>query len=264
VVKLKTEFITLNKARNVTLTAYLQNVNGEFRDIPKRPAILVIPGGGYDFCSDREADPVAFPYLEAGYQAFVLRYSVKSDAKWPNPLDDYEQAMRLIRSKAEEWHLYADKVAVVGFSAGGHLSACAATISAEKPNAAILGYAVTINDGIMDNHYDVPNAVEGVDANTCPCFVFTSRTDGLVPVMNSIKFTEALALHGVPFESHIYAFGPHGFSVCNSSVMGPDETYCSRMPGWVPDSVAWLKDVFGDFGSGAMGAPANEAVKNFS
>ena len=116
------EVIVLNEARKVTLTAYLQDVEGEFGNIPKRPGILVLPGGGYQMCSDREADPVAFPYLKAGYQVFVLRYSVKKDALWPQPLEDYDAAMDLIRSRAQEWKLYPDKIAVIGFSAGGHLA----------------------------------------------------------------------------------------------------------------------------------------------
>ncbi len=90
------EIITLSQERNVTLTAMIQDVGGEFRGVSQRPAVLVIPGGGYQFCSDREADPVAFPYLKAGYQAFILRYSVGEDAAWPRPLEDYEEAMEYI------------------------------------------------------------------------------------------------------------------------------------------------------------------------
>ena len=71
---MRVEQIVLNKERNVTLTAYLQEVGGEFRNVTKRPAMLVLPGGGYQFCSDREADPVAMPYLKAGYQVFILRF----------------------------------------------------------------------------------------------------------------------------------------------------------------------------------------------
>ncbi|MFV0362638.1 MAG: hypothetical protein ACK5LL_06055 [Suipraeoptans sp.] len=74
------EKIILNEERNVSLTAYLQAVGGEFRNIEKRPAILILPGGGYRMCSDREADPVAMAYLKAGYQVFILRYSVGEDA----------------------------------------------------------------------------------------------------------------------------------------------------------------------------------------
>ena len=67
---MKAEKIVINEERNVTLTAYLQETDGEF-GFSKRPAMLVIPGGGYAMCSDREADPVATAYLKAGYQAFI-------------------------------------------------------------------------------------------------------------------------------------------------------------------------------------------------
>lgn len=146
---MRTELLTLNQERNVTLTAYLQETGGAFSYISKRPAILILPGGGYQYCSDREADPVAMPYLKAGYQVFILRYSVKKDAVWPNPLKDYEQAMTLIRSKREEWNVYGDRIAVLGFSAGGHLAGCAATMAENKPNAAILGYAVTRGEDVQ-------------------------------------------------------------------------------------------------------------------
>ena len=69
-----TEKITLNKERNITLVTMLQSVGGEFERIDKRPAILILPGGGYSMCSDREAEVIAYPFLYAGYHAFVLRY----------------------------------------------------------------------------------------------------------------------------------------------------------------------------------------------
>lgn len=251
---MRVETITLNEKRNVTLTAYVQEVGGEFKYVTKRPAVLILPGGGYQFCSDREADPVAMAYLKAGYQAFILRYSVKEDAVWPNPLDDYEQAMELIRSRADEWKLYADKVAVIGFSAGGHLAAAAATMSKNRPNAAILGYAVTGNDVKVCNPSS-PNTVEAVDRNTCPCFLFATRTDNVVPIMNSIQFMEALAKYDIAFESHIYAYGPHGFSTCDTSIQYKDTEICQRVPNWVADSIGWLRDVLGEFGEGCMTEP---------
>ena len=134
--------IVLNKKRHVSLTVMVQDVGGEFRGVTARPAVLILPGGGYMFCSDREAEPVAMPYLKAGFQAFILRYSLREDSAWPQPLRDYEQAMTLIREHAEEWHVIPDRVAVIGFSAGGHLAGAAATMSVNRPNAAILGYPV--------------------------------------------------------------------------------------------------------------------------
>ena len=72
------EKIVLSKERNVTLTAMIQDVGGEYRTVTERPGIIVIPGGGYSFCSDREAEPVAMAFLNAGFDAFILRYSVGS------------------------------------------------------------------------------------------------------------------------------------------------------------------------------------------
>lgn len=243
---MKIETIILNQERNVTLTCYLQDVGGKF-GLEKRPAVVITPGGGYQYCSDREADPVAFPYMKAGFHAFILRYSVAEHATWPNPLDDFDQAMALIREKAGEWAVLADKIAVIGFSAGGHLAAAAATLSKNRPNAAIIGYGVVGND-VKGCNASAPDTTLAVDKNTCPCFLFSSRTDELVPVQNSVKFMQALCDHNIAFESHIYAYGPHGFSTCDSSIQNlTAEPHCSRIPNWVGDSIGWLKDMFGDF-----------------
>lgn len=251
---MRAEVFTLHEDRKVTLTAYLQDVGGEFANIGKRPAILILPGGGYYMCSDREADPVAYPYLKAGYQVFILRYSVGADSVWPNPLNDYEEAMTMIKEKAEEWHLYEDKIAVIGFSAGGHLAACAATMSVNRPQAAILGYPVIEGECARTYEKTAPDVIEAVDYHTCPCFVFATRTDNVVPVKNTIHFLNALTTHEVAFESHIYSNGPHGFSTCDSGVQDAG-LLCNRAPGWVNDSIEWLKDVLGDFGDGQMTAP---------
>ena len=253
--KMNVEKIVLNEKRNVTLVAYTQPVDGEFRHIAKRPAVLILPGGGYQMRSDREADPVAFPYLEAGYQAFILRYSVGADSVWPNPLDDYEQAMALIAERAEEWKVLTDKIVVIGFSAGGHLAACAATMSQHRPYAAILGYPVIEGDCAKVYQKTAPDVIAAVDENTCPCFVFATRNDNVVPVKNSIRLIDALEQKGILFESHIYSHGAHGYSVCNTSVQAAPEEFCNRVPHWVGDSIEWLKDIMGDFGNGQMRKP---------
>lgn len=249
------EKIVLNQERNVTLTAYLQDVGGEFRTVTKRPAIVVIPGGGYMFCSDREADPVALPYLKAGFDAFVLRYSVKEDAKWPQPLNDYDEAMDYIIEHAEEWHVEKSKIAVVGFSAGGHLAGAAATMAKNRPAAAILGYAV-VNEDVKGCNASAPDVTKAVDKDTCPCFLFATRTDNVVPIKNTIDMLEALDKHKISFESHIYAYGPHGFSTADHSVQGIETLICDRVPSWVEDSIHWLKDIMGDFAANGFTKPA--------
>lgn len=250
---MKTETIVLNPERNVSLTTYIQPVGGEFGQIERRPAVLVIPGGGYHFCSDREAEPVAFAYLKAGYQAFILRYSLNGQSVWPNPLDDYEQAMALIRQRADQWHVVRDRIAVVGFSAGGHLAACAATMSKHRPNAAILGYPVIDGDCVREYQRTAPDVVAHVDGNTCPCFVFATRTDNLVPAANTIHLIDALYQNEVAFESHIYSNGPHGLSTGDESIEG--NSFCDRYARWVADSIAWLDDVLGGVTPKGLAAP---------
>ncbi len=248
------ETICLNEERNVTLTTYILPVGGEFGNIPARPSILIIPGGGYGMCSDREAEPIAMSYLAAGYDAFILRYSVREHREWPNPLNDYEQAMAYIRSHAKQWHILKDKIAVIGFSAGGHLAAAAATMAENRPNAAILGYAV-VSEDVKGCSKTAPDTICEVDLKTPPCFLFHTRTDGTVPVENSLGFMTALARLGITFECHIYAFGPHGFSAGDSSLEIPRKGFCSRIPDWVKDSIGFLKDVFGDFGPDGLKEP---------
>ena len=247
------ELIILNEERNVTLTAYTMPVGGKFSYIRKRPAILVLPGGGYQYCSQREADPVAFGFLKAGYQAFVLNYSVGKHCTWPNPLTDVEQALELIRSR-EDWNVYPDKVAVIGFSAGGHLSAAAATMAKVRPNAAIIGYGATGTD-VTGCNPTAPDTTVQVDRDTPPCFVFATCSDDVVPVQNSIDFCRALADQKISFETHIYAYGPHGFSTGDSSVQEQWTPICSRTPHWMEDSIGFLRDVMGDFGENRMTEP---------
>lgn len=252
---MKVEEISLNEARNVKLTAFIQAVDGEFGQIHKRPAILILPGGGYSMCSDREAEVVAFPYLKAGYQAFVLRYSVNEHKTWPNPLNDYEQAMELIVEKQEEWHILADKIAVVGFSAGGHLAGCAATVAKHRPNAVIIGYGFcdyeTGKMCIPDS--DIPITKECVDGKTPPCFLFACRDDSIVDIQNTVSFQQALLDHDIMFEAHVYAYGGHGFSTGDNSLNNVN--LCSRAPHWVQDSIDWLRDVMGVLGYDGMSEP---------
>ena len=249
---MKTVEVTLCPERNVTLTGYLQQVGGEFRHIVRRPAVLVLPGGAYQMCSDREADPVAIAYLNAGYQAFILRYSVQSHATWPNPLRDVEEALSLIRDHGENWGVYPDKIAVIGFSAGGHLAACAATMAQERPNAAIIGYGVTLGRDMNGNVQGEADAVSAVDGKTPPCFLFTVRTDPVVPIDNQFRFMEALTAQDISFETHIYSYGPHGFSVGTPAANSPDMQLSPRVRNWVAESIGWLNELFGTFGDKEM------------
>ena len=254
--------IVLNRKRHVSLTVMVQEVGGEFRGVTARPAVLILPGGGYMFCSDREAEPVAMPYLKAGFQAFILRYSLREDSAWPQPLKDYEQAMALIREHAEEWHVIPDRIAVIGFSAGGHLAGAAAAMSVNRPNAAILGYPVLRKETAQELGQTKPGIPEHVDEKTCPCFLFATRTDSVVPIQNTLDMMEALNRSQTSFECHIYAYGPHGFSTGDPSIQGMETIFPRRAGNWVSDSIAWLRDLFGEFGPQGMTEPVLRAHVN--
>lgn len=256
---MKAEQIVLNAERNVTLTAYLQDVKGEW-SFAQRPAVLVLPGGGYAMCSDREADPVALAFLKAGYQAFVLRYTVTSKGLWPLPLEDYEQAMSLMEEKADEWHLAKDKVAVIGFSAGGHLAACAATMAQHRPAAAVLGYPAIQKDILDLCQPGLPLPAEHIDHKTPPCFLVACRDDSTVPIQHSLAFQMALAEKGIRFESHIYSYGDHGFSTGDSYQQ--NQPLCPRVPDWTANCIGWLKEVLGDFTAQGLAKPLYGATVN--
>lgn len=118
------------------LTAYLQDSGSECR-IKERPGVIICPGGGYEFCSFREGEPVALEFLSKGYQVFVLEYSIAPDS-FPTALLELAGAMAMVRMKAGEWKVIPEKVAVMGFSAGGHLAASLAVFWNQEFLAALV------------------------------------------------------------------------------------------------------------------------------
>ena len=211
-------------------------------------------------CSDREADPVAMAYLRAGHQAFILRYSTGKNKTWPNPLEDYEQAMALIEERAEEWRLDSSRIAAVGFSAGGHQCACAATIAKHKPAAAILVYPAILKEICDMCQPGMPQPNEHVTGETSPCFLVAARDDRTVDVKNSLMMQLALAEKGVPFESHIYSYGGHGFSTGEDWII--NNSLSSRIPDWVDDSIGWLKETLGTLTMKGFSEPNIAVSKN--
>ena len=117
--------------QKVSLTGFLLDASREMPNMENRPAVLVIPGGGYRMCSDREAEPIAMLFAQEGYHTFVLRYTVGETGTFTfeQPFGDAVRALKYIRENAAEFHVLPDKIAAIGFSAGGHLASSLGTIS---------------------------------------------------------------------------------------------------------------------------------------
>ena len=268
----KIEKVTLFADKpHVTLTSYIAGTSAEMPFNEKRKAVLVIPGGGYSFCSDREGEPIAHYYMANGFNAFVLKYSThtqETEAKWPAPLVDASAAMKYIRDHAEEFHIDPNYVFVVGFSAGGHLAAALGTLWSDdeiekllgiekgynRPTGMILSYPVIsggeyAHRGSFDNILSEKKNDEAarkalsletrVSADTVPAFIWSTRPDNVVPVENSLMFAMALTEYDIPFEMHIYPKGGHGASLGNA-IVGSGLRLIS---GWIDDSIRWMNNL---------------------
>lgn len=254
----------------VTLTSYIAGTSDEIPFNQKRKAVLICPGGGYAFCSDREADPIAHLYLSAGFNTFILRYSVyrTCGAKWPAPLIDASAAMKYIRDNAEALNIDPDYVFVIGFSAGGHLAASLGTLwdndeieaklgmkkGYNKPTGMILSYPVisglgyahrgSFNNILCERKDDEDARRElslelRVTEKACPAFIWAARPDSTVPIQNSLLFAGALADAGIPFEMHIYPTGGHGDSL-GTAVVSRNLPILSA---WAADSIRWMNSI---------------------
>ncbi|MDE5678841.1 MAG: alpha/beta hydrolase, partial [Lachnospiraceae bacterium] len=196
------------------IKTYIIEDSPEFK-IKKRPIVIVCPGGGYCYLSDREGEILALQYVAMGCHAVVLHYSI-APAVYPAALLELASAVKLLREKAEEWHIDKDKIIVEGSSAGGHLAASygmfwkEAFIAEElglkasdremlRPNAMILNYPV-ITSGEFAHRDSFVNLLGGryeelvekmslekqVNQDTPQAFIWHTYTDGCVPVENSL------------------------------------------------------------------------------
>ena len=239
-----------------------------------RPAVVILPGGGYEYCSQRESEPVVMQFLAAGYQAFVLEYSVMEQARDWHPMQDAARALAWVRKNAADLNTDPDRIAVCGFSAGGHLAASTAILwdaepvqqalggdrGLNRPNAVILGYPV-ITSGAFAHQGSIDRVAgdnpalrqtfsleQRVRPGLPPFFIWHTVADELVPVENSMLLAAALRKNQVPFELHLFAGGHHGMSLCTAEVhdANPHNAH------WFALCREWLDDVF-DYHPGPHG-----------
>lgn len=225
------------------LTAYLAKS-------PNGTAIIICPGGSYSHLSmEKEGSDVARWLNTLNISAFVLKYRLGPRYHHPAMLDDAQQAIRTVRSRAASLGLRADRVGIMGFSAGGHLASTAATHFdvATRPDFAILAYPViSMNSeyvhaasrtALLGDHPD-PKLLDDlsndqqVTSKTPPTFLFHTSDDKTVPVENSVRFYLALRKAGVPAELHVYEHGSHGVG------LAPGDKVLSSWPERLAD---WLR-----------------------
>ena len=240
------ERITLHSpdGANIALDAYIPEVTEEIDPNVRRASVVICPGGGYHFKSAREAEPVALRFLAEGFNAFVVWYRV-APSRFPVPQQDLALAVAHVRQHAEEYHCNPHQIAVLGFSAGGHLAGSLGALwhKAElwapltpndvRPNAMVLCYPVITGGeyahrgsfenltGDMDASHHAAWSVDGWVTEHCPpTFLWHTFEDASVPVENAYLMAQALARHGVLTELHVFPHGGHGASLCNEQTSG--------------------------------------------
>lgn len=256
--------IMRNKTTGGYLTVYERTEMPELS--PRiRPAMLVVPGGAYKGIAAREGEPIALAYLNKGFSAFVLSYSVQT--KYPVPLIESMLAIRFIRDNAEKYNTDKDQVCAIGFSAGGHLTGMLATVknteseqigfSADevRPNAVIMSYPVVTlgqytNEGTKkvitggdEDLIEKLSVEKRVDKNSAPAFIWHTYNDNGVPMENALMLADAYRKNNVPFALHIFEHGWHGLALCNDDLndFTAEQMFLHKVGKWFDLSVDWLQ-----------------------
>ena len=250
-----TDILRIAKVSKPTMTLYKP-------DKPNGKAVIICPGGGYGILAwEKEGTKVAELFNSWGITAFVLKYRLPDDTtmidKSIAPLQDAQQAIRLVRSNAAKWNINPRSIGIMGFSAGGHLASTAAThfsynadpattdTTSVRPDFAILLYPVVSFDQAI-THKGSKNNLLGpnptaekvafysnelqVTASTPPSFLVHAGDDGAVPVENSVRYYLACIKNKVPAEMHLYPKGGHGFGLNNATTT---DIWMDRMHNWL-------------------------------
>jgi acetyl esterase/lipase len=203
-------------------------------------AVIIAPGGSYTRLSMNNEGRLPASYLNSlGIAAFVLRYRLGPAYHHPIELGDAQRAIRIVRSRAAEWHIAPDRIGIMGFSAGGHLASSASTHAEQgradaadpidrvssRPDFAVLGYPVISlvesfahqgsKTNLLGEHPDAAlarslSSETQVTASTPPAFIYQTNADTVVPAENAVAYYLALRKAGVTAELHIFRNGAHG------------------------------------------------------
>jgi acetyl esterase/lipase len=229
---------------------------------PNGKAVIICPGGGYvGTADDHEGVQVAKKLARWGVTAFVLKYRLPDDRycvdKSLAPLQDAQQAIRLVRKRAAEWHINANEIGIMGFSAGGHLAATASThfqhnadagntdTTSVRPDFSILVYPVISFHDSLTHAFSrerllgkTPTPAQialfsnelQVTTQTPRTFLVHAQDDDAVKVENSLDYYRACRTHHVPTEMHLYPKGGHGFGMNNPTTK---DAWMERLRNWL-------------------------------
>lgn len=196
----------------------------------KRSCIIVLPGGSYRYLADHEGTPVAERFAQMGFHSAVCRYRTLPN-HYPAPLEDVSAAIEYIRNHAEELNIKPDKIALLGFSAGGHLAAMASQLLpiSKRPDAVILCYPVLSPEAHIESYrnllgtdneadcreYQRFSWSKQVDSTTRPAFIWHCEDDE-VDVRSAMDYAKALKTHHIKVELHVFTAGSHGLGLGRS------------------------------------------------
>lgn len=260
---------TYNVPGKATLEGFVHSDNREMHKyVQNLPCVIVCPGGGYSFVSEREGEPIAIEYYNRNYNTFVLRYDV-APARYPLALTQLACSVDYVRKNAEKFHINPDKIYVCGFSAGGHLVGCLANfyhdlpkdyISHEKldakPNAVIMAYPVIYPDSHVSSYknllgenfesmkiLDKLTLDKTVSDKNPPCFIWSTFEDAIVNPSATLRYAAALYTHSVKAECHIFAQGWHGSATCDARTSDGDFSKLTPAAVWFDLSATFLKNL---------------------
>ena len=218
----------------------------------KRPAVIVVPGGGYAFCSRREGMPIASEFFAKGYQVFVLEYlTCNDDVRYPEQLIELGSAVDYVKKNADKFFVNPDEVFVIGFSAGGHLVGNLAVEHQDvpkkagvelncEPKAVGLCYPViSQKTAYKGSHENLLNGYTD-EAKTPPAFIWSTKEDTLVPSENALLFALAMARNNRPYELHVYPTGAHGLSTSSREINSPDAKTETSL-GWIDSCIKFFR-----------------------
>jgi acetyl esterase/lipase len=252
---------TLDDGFRPSLDAYI------LKSAAPRPAVLILPGSGYVQCSPREAEALALRFNAAGFHAFVLWYSC-APRRHPVPIQDCTRAFTIIRGRSGEWCVDPSRIALMGFSAGGHLALSQSLFHREawaagpgldpglgRADALMLCYPVISSgefahrgsfDALLGEN-PAPDLLRllslenQISAGLPPVFIWHTAADEAVPVENSLLLAGALRRKGIPLEMHIFPEGRHGLSLAAKETMDGDrENLNPHAAQWFNLCLNWL------------------------